>query len=59
MKTYLRATSVLFGLLVIVHVWRAIVEPHLATDPFYILMTTIAAALCVWSWRLLRRTQRG
>lgn len=55
MKAYLMTTGTLFGMLTIVHLWRAIEEwPHLATDPWYILITIAAAALCGWAWRLLR-----
>lgn len=55
MKAYLMTTGTLFGMLTIVHLWRAIKEwPHLATDPWYILITIAAAALCGWAWRLLR-----
>jgi hypothetical protein len=55
MKAYLLTTGTLFGVLVLVHVWRAIdTEPELATDPWYVLITVIAAALSVWAFRLLR-----
>ena len=54
MKAYVMTTGTLFGLLTIVHVWRVIEESHLARDPWFVLMTVAAAALCLWSWRLLR-----
>jgi hypothetical protein len=48
-------TGVLFGLLTLVHVWRVIEEgAQLATDPWYLLITTIAAGLSVWAWRVFR-----
>jgi hypothetical protein len=57
MKAYLLTTGVLFGLIAIAHILRMIVEwPRLATDPWYLLLTLLAAALCVWAWRLLRRS---
>ena len=60
MKAYLMTTGSVFGLLVLVHVWRAIEEgPHLATDPWYILITAAAAALGLWAWRLLRLLPRS
>ena len=60
MKAYLMTTGLLFGLLTVVHVWRFIEEgPHLATDPWYVLITVVAAALCVWAWRLLRLSTRS
>ena len=47
MRAYVATTGVIFGLLVVAHVWRAVVEgPHLATDPWYILITLAAAGLC-------------
>jgi hypothetical protein len=55
MKAYLMTTGSVFGLIVLAHVWRVIAEgPHLVSDPWYILLTAAAAALCVWAWRLLR-----
>lgn len=59
MKAYLVTTGSVFGLIVLAHVWRVIEEgPHLATDPFYILLTAAAAALSIWAWRLLRLMPR-
>lgn len=55
MKAYLISTGGLFGLITLVHLWRIVDEwPRLATDPFYLLLTVAAAALCLWAWRLLR-----
>ena len=55
MRAYVVTTGVIFGLLVVAHVWRAVVEgPHLATDPWYILITLAAAGLCLWAWRVLK-----
>jgi hypothetical protein len=45
-------------LLTLTHVWRVIAERHLATDPWYLLVTLGSAALCLWAWRVLRRTYR-
>jgi uncharacterized membrane protein YqjE len=60
MKAYVITTGALFGLLTLVHIWRAIDEaPRLATDPWYILITAIAAALCLWAFRLLWRWPRS
>ena len=60
MKAYLVTTGALFGLLTLVHIWRAIEEgPHLATDPWYILITVTSAALGLWAWRLLRISPRS
>lgn len=58
MKTYVVTTGALFGLLAGVHVWRMAVERHLATDPWYLLITAVAAGLGLWSWRVLRFSGR-
>jgi hypothetical protein len=58
-KIYVLITGILFGAITIVHVWRAVAEGRaLATNPWYILITVAAAALCIWAWRLLRRPDR-
>jgi len=60
MKAYIMTTGVLFGLLVVAHIWRAIAEgPALAKDPFYIGITIAAAAFCLWALRLLRLMSRS
>ena len=57
MKAYVMTTGTLFGLLTLAHIWRIIEEgTHLATDPWYILITISAAALGVWSWLVLKRS---
>ena len=54
MKAYVITTGAIFGLLTLAHVWRVIEEGRqLATEPFYVLVTVAAAALCVWALRLL------
>lgn len=53
-------TGSVFGLIVVAHVWRVIEEgTHLATDPWYLIITAAAAALCLWAWRLLRFEPRS
>ncbi len=60
MKAYVITTGAVFGLLTLAHIWRAIEEgPHLAKDPFYILITVAAATLCLWALRLLWRSPRS
>ncbi len=60
MKAYVTTTGVLFGVLFVVHLWRAFEEgPGLATDPWYIVITLASAALCVWAWRVLRPASRA
>lgn len=57
MKAYVITTGALFSLLTIVHLLRIVREPHLATDPIYLLITAVAAALCVWAFFVLRRSK--
>jgi dolichyl-phosphate-mannose--protein O-mannosyl transferase len=60
MKTYVITTGALFGVVIVAHVWRVIVEgPRLLTDPFYILVTAIAVALFLWACRLTFRKPSG
>jgi hypothetical protein len=60
MKAYLITTGILFGLLTGAHIWRAIAEgPQMAKDPFFILLTVLAASLSIWAWRLLRTLSRS
>lgn len=55
MKAYVITTGSLFGLLVAVHLWRAVEEgPQLATRPEYVVVTVLAAAMCIWAWRVFR-----
>jgi hypothetical protein len=59
MKAYVVTTGVVFGLLTVAHLWRIVEEwPHLATDPFYLLITAAAAALGLWAWRLCQAVER-
>jgi hypothetical protein len=59
-RTYVITTGVVFGLLAVVHIWRAIEEgPQLAKDPWYVLITVAAGALSLWAWRVLRGSPRS
>ena len=53
MKSYIITTGVIFGLITAAHLVRIVVEPYLATDPFYVVLTILAAGLCVWAGRLI------
>jgi hypothetical protein len=59
MKAYTLATGVIFGLITLAHLLRIVAEPNLAADPFYILLTVVAAALCFWAGRLLWASTRA
>ncbi len=60
MKAYLLTTCVLFGLLALLHVWRAIVEwPHPTVSPGFVLgmaaLVALPGVLSWWAWSLLRK----
>jgi hypothetical protein len=60
MKAYVITSGVVFGLLTLAHILRVFAEgPRLATDPWFILITIAAAALCIWAWRVLRLSSRS
>jgi hypothetical protein len=69
MKAYLVTTGILFGLLAVLHVWRAIAEwPHSAVTLGFMLgmaaLVAVPGVLSWWAWRLLRNlsddpTNRG
>ncbi len=60
MKAYVITTGVLFGLIVVAHVWRFIAEGAAsARDPVFIIFTILAAALTLWAWRVLRSLPPG
>jgi hypothetical protein len=52
MRTYVIAAGAVFALITVAHVARLFVEPHLATDPWFLAMTVIAAALSIGAWRV-------
>jgi hypothetical protein len=58
MKAYVLTTGTVFGLLTLVHVWRATEETRLMTDPAYVLITIATAIFCVWAGRVWRQIPR-
>jgi len=58
MKAFLAVTGSLFGVLVIAHLLRFHAEPRLLHDPWYWVITIVAAVLSVWAWTLVFR-RRG
>jgi hypothetical protein len=59
MKAYLITTGTVFALIVLAHLWRAFAEgAHMATDPWFVLLTLAVAGLSVWAWCLLARSSR-
>ena len=59
MKVYVMITGGLFGLITLAHLWRMTQERQTATEPWYVLITIAAASLCLWAWRLVRRSSRS
>ena len=55
MKAYVVTTGVIFALIVVAHIWRAIEEgAGMAKDPAFMALTIAAAALAFWSWRVFK-----
>ena len=60
MKAYVITTGTVFGLLTLAHLLRMFVEGrHLATNPFYVLITLATAGLSIWAWRVLKLSTRS
>ena len=60
MRTYLLITGIVFGLLALVHVWRVIEERNsLAKDPWFLIITIVAAAFSFWAFRLYSKSARS
>ena len=56
MKAYLVTTATLFSLIAVLHAWRAVEErSSLARDPWFLIITLVAAVLAGWGISLLRR----
>jgi hypothetical protein len=60
MKAFLWTTGIVFGLITVAHVWRVVAESRaLAKDPWFLLISVVAAGLSIWAFRLLRTTTRS
>jgi hypothetical protein len=60
MKAYLITTGIIFGLITGAHIWKAFAEgPGTAENPLFIVLTLLAASLCVWAFRLLKTSSRS
>ena len=57
MKTYVAVTGIVFGLITLAHVWRAIQEGPRVLNVWWILLTVATAALGVWAFRLVRASK--
>lgn len=57
MRAYLAVTGTLFALITLAHLWRMAAETALMRDPWYLLLTVLAAVLGGWAFRLLRHAR--
>jgi hypothetical protein len=56
MKAYVTTTGVVFTLVVVLHIWRAVEEgASVARNPIFVASTIASAALAVWAWQVRRR----
>jgi len=55
MRAYIITTGVIFALITIAHVARLATETHVLREPFFLILTLLAAALTVWSVVVFRR----
>jgi hypothetical protein len=54
MKSYLMTSGAVFAVVVMAHLLRIAAEgPQVARDPWFLLSTLAAGALCLWALRLL------
>ena len=53
-KTYVMLTGIVFGLITVAHVLRAIQEGPGVLNVWWVLLTVATAALSVWAFRLVR-----
>jgi hypothetical protein len=58
MKAFLITAAIVFDLVVLAHIVRITIEPHLARDPGFLGITLVAAALSGWAWVLVFRSRR-
>jgi hypothetical protein len=58
MRAYVVVTGLVFGLLVIAHLARLVLEGPGVVEAFFLLTTGIAAGLFVWACLVLRGSSR-
>lgn len=60
MRAFLIVNGVVYALIVVAHVLRMVAEgPRVASDPWFVSATVVAAGLSLWAWLLLRRVGGG
>ena len=56
MRAYIITTAIIFALITIAHIVRLVTETtRVLTEPIFLLLTVLSAALVVWAITLLRR----
>lgn len=58
MKAYVITTGIIFALITIAHLARMATETRVLTEPLYLLLTLLSAALAIWAVVVLRRLSR-
>ena len=59
MKAFVAVNGVLYALLIGAHFWQIAQKPQLASDPWFMLFTVLAMALCGWAFGLLWSSRRA
>ena len=59
MKAFLITVGTVFALIVLAHLARIAVEPGMAREPWFLLLTIAAAGLSGWAWRLVWRLPKS
>ena len=58
MRAYVIASGLVFGLVVVAHIARVVVEgSQVASSPLFVLGTALALGLSAWAGHLLRRAR--
>lgn len=55
MKAYIITSGAIFALITIAHIAHIAIETHVLREPFFLLLTLLAAALSIWAFVVLRR----
>ena len=58
MRAFFITAGSVFALIVIAHIARIVAEPRMAEEPWFWLLTIVAAGLSAWAWRLFWLSRR-
>ena len=58
-RAFLLVVGTVFGLIVVAHIARMVDEPARFTDPWFWLLTVLAATLSAWAFYLFRTARRS